>query len=113
MIVLDWLVEITQKRVCVCVCVYFKVYLVLVVLVFTDVLRLSPVALSGGYSSLWCTGFSLQWLLLWSTGSRRTGVRRCSLRALERRFSSCAAWALVAPGHVGSSGENVKVLVAQ
>ena len=28
------------------------------------------VAASGGYSSLWCTGFSLKWLLLWSTGAR-------------------------------------------
>ena len=28
----------------------------------------------GGYSSLWCMGFSLQWLLLlWSTGSRHMG----------------------------------------
>ena len=35
-----------------------------------------------GYSLLWCTGFSLQWLLLLrSTGSRRTG------------FSSCGTWA--------------------
>ena len=35
-----------------------------------------------GYSSLQCAGFSLRWLLLlWSTGSRRTG------------FSSCGTWA--------------------
>ena len=35
-----------------------------------------------GYSSLWCTGFSLRWLLLLrSTGSRRIG------------FSSCSTWA--------------------
>ena len=35
-----------------------------------------------GYSSLWCTGFSLQWLLLLrSKGSRRVG------------FSSCGTWA--------------------
>ena len=32
---------------------------------------LSLVAVSGGYSSLWCAGFSLRWLLLLqSTGSR-------------------------------------------
>ena len=57
---------------------------------------LSLVAASGGYSSLWCVGFSLRWLLLlWSTGSRRVG------------FSSCGLWAqqlwhtgLVAPRHV-------------
>ena len=34
-------------------------------------LGLSVVAASRGYSSLWCAGFSLWWLLsLWSTGSR-------------------------------------------
>ena len=42
----------------------------------------SLVAASGGCSSLWCTGFSLQWLLLLqSTGSRLAG------------FSSCGTWA--------------------
>ena len=46
--------------------------------------RLSLVVVSGGYSSLQCTGFSLHWLLLlWSTGSRRAG------------FSSCSIWASV------------------
>ena len=40
------------------------------------------VAASGGYSLLWCAGFSLRWLLLLrSTGSRRAG------------FSSCGTWA--------------------
>ena len=40
------------------------------------------VAASGGYSSLWCAGFSLRWLLLlWNTGSRCTG------------FNSCGSWA--------------------
>ena len=60
---------------------------------------LSLVAASGGYSSLWCAGFSLRWLLsLQGTGSRHAG------------FSSCGTWAqqlwltgLVAPRHVGSS----------
>ena len=43
---------------------------------------LSLVAVSGGYSSSWCMGFSLRWLLLLrSTGSRRAG------------FSSCGTWA--------------------
>ena len=37
-------------------------------------LGLSPVAVSGGHSSLWCTGLSLsQPLLLWSTGPRHAG----------------------------------------
>ena len=50
--------------------------------VFIAVRRLSPVAVSGGYSSLRCAGLSLQWLLLlWSTGYRHVG------------FSSCGAWA--------------------
>ena len=44
--------------------------------------RLSLVVASGGYSSSWCTGFSLRWLLLWrSTGSRRTGFSSCGTRA--------------------------------
>ena len=38
----------------------------------------SLVAVSGGYSSLRCTGFSLRWLLfLWSMGSRHVGFRVC------------------------------------
>ena len=42
--------------------------------VFITLRGLSLVAASGGYSSLWCAGFSLRWLLLlWSTGSRRAG----------------------------------------
>ena len=43
--------------------------------------RLSLVAVSGGRSLLHCTGFSLQHLLSWSTGSRHM----C--------FSSCSTWA--------------------
>ena len=50
--------------------------------VFIAVGGLSLVAASGGYSSLWCTGCSLRWLLLlWSMGSRHVG------------FSSCSMWA--------------------
>ena len=42
--------------------------------VFVAVCRLSLVAASRVYSSLWCAGFSLWWLLLLqSTGSRRVG----------------------------------------
>ena len=38
----------------------------------------SPAVASGGYSSLWCMGFSLQWLLLLqSTGSRHAGFSSC------------------------------------
>ena len=53
---------------------------------------LSLVAASRSYSSLQCTGFSLQWLLLsWSTGSRRAGFSSCGSWSLERRLSSCGA----------------------
>ena len=42
----------------------------------------SLVAASGGYSSLWCVGFSLWWLLLlWSTGS---GSRRAGSAVVAR-----------------------------
>ena len=50
--------------------------------VFVAACGLSLVAASRGYSSLWCVGFSLRWLLLLrSTGSRRAG------------FNSCGTWA--------------------
>ena len=59
----------------------------------------SLVAMSGGYSSLWCVGLSLQWLLLlWSMGSRCTGFSSCGSRALERRLSSCGAQAYLLRG---------------
>ena len=67
--------------------------------VFVAVRELSLVAASGGYSSLRCSGFSLQWLLLLqSTGSRRTGFSSCSTQAQQ-------LWCMgfVAPRHVGSS----------
>ena len=41
--------------------------------VFVAAHRLSPVVASRGHSLLRCAGFSLQWLLLWSTGSRHAG----------------------------------------
>ena len=55
---------------------------------------LSLVVASGGYSLLWCAGFSLQWLLLWSVGSRRAGFSSCGTRAsvvVAHGFSSCGA----------------------
>ena len=72
--------------------IFFKlIYLFLAVLLFVAACGLSLVAAGGGYSSLWCAGFSLRWLqLLRSMGSGHTG------------FSSCGAWALVAPQHVES-----------
>ena len=50
--------------------------------VFVAARGLSLVAVSGGYSSLWCMGFSLWWLLLLqNTGSRRVGFSSCGTRA--------------------------------
>ena len=54
----------------------------------------SLVVASRGYSSLWCMGFPLRWLLLlWSMGSRPAGFSSCGSRALECRLSSCGSWA--------------------
>ena len=75
--------------------------------VFTAACGLSLAAASGGYSSLQCMGFSLQWLLLLqSTGHRHTGFSSCGSWALEHRLSSCGAraqllrgtWNLPGPG---------------
>ena len=75
--------------------------------VFVAARGLSLVAASRGYSSLWCAGFSLRWLLLLrSTGSRCAGFSSCGTRALESRLSSCGAqvqlfhgmWDLPRPG---------------
>ena len=50
--------------------------------VFVVAHGLSLGAVSGGYSSLRCAGFSLRWLLLLrSTGSRRVGFSSCGTRA--------------------------------
>ena len=75
--------------------------------VFVAACRLSLVVVSRGYSSLWCAGFSLWWLLLLrSTGSWCAG------------FSSCGTWAqflwrmgLVAPQHLGSSRTRARIRV--
>ena len=79
---------------CVCVCkgvfVFVFLYNFLFVLfiyfglhwVFVAVRGLSLVVVSKGYSSLWCVGFSLRWLLLlWSTGSRHMGFSSCVMQA--------------------------------
>ena len=50
--------------------------------VFVAARGLSLVVASGDYSSLWCVGFSLRWLLLLrSTGSRRAGFSSCGAQA--------------------------------
>ena len=73
--------------------------------VFIAACGLSLVATSGGYSLLWCVGFSLQWLLsLWSMGSRHAGFSSYGSQALEHRLSRVRAqflhgiWDLPGPG---------------
>ena len=54
--------------------IYLFIYYFWLCWVFVSVRGLSPVAASGGHSSLRCTALSLSWpLLLRSTGSRRAG----------------------------------------
>ena len=53
--------------VCVCVCAHAQAH------VRTH--GLSPVAVRRDYSLLWCSGFSLQWPLFLSKGSRLVGTR--------------------------------------
>ena len=65
------------------------------VLVFVAACGLSLVVASGGYSSLGCAGFSLQWLLLLqSKGSRCMGFSSCGARAELLR----STWDLPGPG---------------
>ena len=84
--------------------VFFKILFIFCLCwVFVAARRLSLVAAWGGYSSLQCAGFSLQWLLLLqSTGSRHAGFSSCGTwhsscgsQALELRLSSCGARALL------------------
>ena len=60
--------------------------------VFVALRGLSLVGASGGYSLLWCVGFSLWWLLLLQ-GTRCAGFSSCGSWALEHRLSSCGAQA--------------------
>ena len=55
--------------------------------VFAAAHGLSLVAASGSYSSLWSASLSLRWsLLLWSTGSRCTGLSSCGTWAQQLRL---------------------------
>ena len=70
-------------------------------------------------SSLWCTGFSLPWLLLLqSTDSRRTGFSNCGSQAQQfwlvgSRAQAQQLWhtGLVASQHVGSSQTRARTRV--
>ena len=67
--------------------------------VFVAACGVSLVGARRGYSSLRCVVFSLRWLLLLrSMGSRCAGFSSCGTRALERRLSSCGAWAYLLHG---------------
>ena len=74
--------------------------------VFFAACRLSLVSARGGYSSLRCMGFSLQWLLLsWSMDFRHVGfssvargLSSCGSWALEHRLSSCGTQAYLLHG---------------
>ena len=86
--------------------------------VFVAVCGPSPVAASGGYSSLRCAGFSLRWLLLWSTGSRRMGFSSCGTWAQQPWLTGSRAQAQqlwrtssVALRHVGSSRTRARTRV--
>ena len=77
--------------------------------VFIATRGLSLVVASRVSSSLRCTGFSLRWLLLMrSMGSRCVGFSRCGTRALERRLSSCGAWAQLLRGTWDLPGPGLK-----
>ena len=87
--------------------IYFLVIYFWLRWVFVAVHGLSLVAVREGYSLLWCTGFSLQWLLLlWSMGSRCTGFSSCGTRAQQLWCTGLAAlW------HVGSSRTRARTRV--
>ena len=75
--------------------------------VFVTAHGLSLVVASGGHYSLWCTGFSLRWLLLlWSTGSRHTGFSSCVTRAQQLCLTGS-----VTLRHVGSSQTRARTLI--
>ena len=77
--------------------------------IFVAVRGLSLVVASGGYSLLWCMGFSLRWLLLlWSTGSRCTGFSSCGSHVLELRLSSCGARAQLLRGMLDLPGPGLE-----
>ena len=91
---------------------YLFIYLLFFLLlcqVFVAVHQLSLVAVSRGYSLLWCTSFSLQWLFsTQSTGSRHMDYSTCALKQLQHMSSKALIqqlWCigLVVLWHEGSS----------
>ena len=100
-------------------CIYLFLFYFWLHWVFVAARRLSLVAVSGGYSVLWCTGFSLLWLLLlWSMGSRCAGFSSCGTWAQQlwltgSRGQALQLWrmGLVAPRHMGSSRTRARTCV--
>ena len=77
--------------------IFFLIYFFGLCWVFVAAHGLSLVAVSRGYSSLRCAGFSLPLLLfLWSTGSRAPGLQQLWCMGL------------VAPRHVGFSRTRIE-----
>ena len=83
-------VRATTEFFCFCFCFLFVFIFFWLRWVFAAMCGLSLVVASGGYSLLWCVGFSLRWLLLlWSMDSRCVGsvvvahgLSSCGLQAL-------------------------------
>ena len=100
---------------------FFKNYVIYFWLhwVFVAAHRLSLLEVSGVYSSLQCTGFSLWWLLLLpSTDSRCAGFSSCGTWAQQlwlvgSRAQAQQLWrmGLVAPPHVRSSRTRARTRV--
>ena len=82
---------------------YFLIYFIFGCVGSSLLCRLSLVVERGGYSSLWCTGFSLQWLLLsQSTGPRWEGFSSCSTQAQQFPHAGPRARGLQQLWHMGS-----------
>ena len=73
-----------------CIASFFYVFFLWLCWVFVALHGLSLVVVSRGCSASWRSGFSLQQLLSWSTGSRAL------------RLSGCGPWTVVAPRRVRS-----------
>ena len=91
------------------VCLFYFIFLIFIYLFIYGCIGSS--LLHAGFLQLWCTCFSLRWLLLlWSMGSRCEGFSSCGMQCQQLWFVGSRVQAqqlwhkgLVAPWHVGSS----------